>query len=524
MTTTALTTKTSYNNAKKIVDSVLNGDTNLYAYIGRPQPWSDENEVPPDVQNDLSSEYDVWYDMTAMKKVIDQDIRLGFLKISWVEDTVYEEYSHDKDLSALNFYVYTDEKKVYKCISNNNDSPSTQKPIHTTTNIVKTSDGYKWKYMFTLSDSLIRKFAVGDYLPISSDSFIQSQATIGSIDHLKLISGGSGYALNALADNETEIPIYVLGDGDENATATCNLIVTGGVVQGASIVNAGSNYPYAPESNIPVMIRQITSTGAVETAFGTAITGTAGQLLEVVIVKGGSGYTSGQASIVQSSCYGYAETDSVTGTIINVEIATSRAGSNFRKAKAIVVANGITDAEVKPIISPFAGHGASPEKELFAKYVLINLNFAYGEGEDDFTIQNDFRRIGLIENPLNFGTDDFATARTLNAKPTLEITNITGSFLEDDIIYGQTSGAKGIHVDLIEGKYVRYIKDDNILSNNIDFTIEQIASESGAAASIINIINPEVEPYSGDILFINNRTPIDRTGDQIETVTLVLEY
>lgn len=524
MTTSALTTKTSYNNAKKIVDSVLNGDTSLYVYIGRPQVWSTDNEVPPDVEKTLESEYNVWYDMTAMKKVVEQDITLGFLKISWVENTVYDEYAHDRDLSTLNFYVYTDEKKVYKCISNNNGSPSTQKPTHTTTNITKTSDGYKWKYMFTLSDSLIRKFAVGDYLPISKDAFIQSQATVGSIDHLRLVSGGDGYALNASADNETEIPIYILGDGDENASATCDLIVSGGVIQGASILNPGSDYPYAPESNVPVMIRQITSTGAIETAFGTAITGTAGQLLEVVIVKGGSGYVAGEAIVVQSSCYGYAETDSVTGTITNVEVAPSRGGLNFRKARAIVVANGLNEAVIEPIISPFEGHGASPERELLANYVLINLNFAYDEGEGDFTVQNDFRRIGLIENPLAFGTDTVATARTLNAKPTLEIANISGSFLEDDIIYGQTTGAKGVHVDLIDGKYVRYIKDDNTLSNNIDFAVEQIISESGASANIVQIINPEVKPYSGDILFINNRTPIDRTSDQIETVTLVLEY
>jgi len=524
MTTSAITTKTSYNNAKKIVDSVINGDVNFYAYIGRPQPWNPTNEIPPNVTNDLSAEYDVWYDMTAMKKVVEKDITLGFLKISWTQNTVYDEYAHDKDLSNLQFYVYTDEKKVYKCISNNNGAASTQKPIHTTANITKTSDGYKWKYMFTLSDSLIRKFAVGEYLPISSDSFIQSQASVGAIDHLKLVSGGSGYALNASADNETEIPIYILGDGDENSSATCNLIVSGGVIQGASILNAGSDYPYAPESNVPIMIRQITSTGAVETAFGTAITGTAGQVLEIVIVKGGSGYTAGTAFVVQSSCYGYGETDSVTGTITNVEVAPSRSGLNFRKARAVVVANGITEAVIEPIISPFIGHGASPERELLAKYVLINLNFAYDEGQGDFTIENDFRRIGLIENPLNFGTDTLATARTLNAKQTLEIGNISGSFLEDDIIYGQTTGATGIHVDLIDGKYIRYIKDDNTLSNNIDFGIEQIISASGATANVIQIINPEVEPYSGDILFINNRTPIDRTSNQIETVTLVLEY
>jgi hypothetical protein len=270
------------------------------------------------------------------------------------------------------------------------------------------------------------------------------------------------------------------------------------------------------------MIRQISSAGAVETAFGTATTGVTGQVIQVDIVLGGSGYVTGAGIIVQSSCYGYAETNSA-GVITNVEIATARAGQNFRKAVAIVVAPGVTPAVVKPIISPFRGHGASPERELLARYVLINLNFAYDEGSGDFTIENNFRRIGLIENPLNYGTNQIATDRTLNAKNTLVVSNVTGTFAPDDAIYGQTSGAKGLHVDIINTNKIRYIRDDT-LSNNIDFVIEGIQSASGASASIVEIQPPEVEPYSGDILFINNRVAVDRTSDQIETITLVLEY
>ena len=521
MSTINLTTKSDYVNAKKVVESVKNEDTNLYVYIGRPQAWPDE-QTPPNVLETLDTEYNIWHDMTAMKRVSEPDIILGFRRINWVEDTVYDEYSDQDDLSTLDYYVYTDEKKIYKCISNNGGVPSTVKPTHTVANITKTVDGYRWKYMYTLSDSLARKFSVGDYLPVSEDSFIQSQATVGSIEHLKIISGGSGYPISASVDNDTEIPIYILGDGNEVSTATCNLVTVGGVVQSASVVNQGNGYPIAPETNIPVMIRQVSSTGAVETAFGTITTGLTGQVTNVDIVIGGTGYVNGSAIIVLSSCYGYAETNS-SGVIINTEIATARAGENFRKAKAIVVANPITVANIRPVISPFKGHGASPERELLAKYVLINLSFAYDEGDGDFTVENNFRRIGLIENPLAYGTSTLASSRTLNAKHTLVVSNVTGQFAEDDIIYGQTSGAKGFNVDLIDGNKIRYIRDDT-LSNNIDFTTETIQSASGASATITELQPPEVEPYSGDILVINNRTAIDRTSEQIETIMLVLEY
>lgn len=512
----------NYRNAKQFVDSIENNQTNLYVFIGRPQPWPDDHN-PPSVDDTLLDEYNVWHNMTAMKRVIGQDVTVGFKRVSWVSGTVYAQYANDVDLELLDFYVYTDDQNVYKCISNNNDAPSTVKPTHTTTAVTKTSDGYKWKYMFTISDSLIRKFAVGNFLPIARNDTIVNQAVVGSVEELRIQTSGSGYTANATVSGGNELPVFVYGDGVENATAECTITTTGGIIQGATITSGGDDYPYAPESNIPVMIRQVSSTGAVENAFGVASTDPNGEISNFSIVIGGSGYTNGTAFIVQSSCSGYAETNS-TGEVVNVEVATGRSGSGFRVAKATVVGTSVTEAVVDPIISPLKGHGASPERELFGKYVLLNLNFAYDEGEGDFTIQNDFRTIGLIENPLEYGTITPATARTLNTKSTLKLGNISGSFLEDDIIYGQTSGATGIHVDVRDTNLLRYIKDDNTLSNNVDFTLESISSASGASSVITEIIDPEVEPYSGDILFINNREPIDRTSDQIETVTLVLEY
>ena len=524
--TSNLTTKTGYLNAKKIVDGVQNNSNNLYVYIGRPRPWTTTADDPPPVLNTLEEEYDVFHDMTALKRVGSQDITLGFKKIDWTSGVVYDEYSDDVDLSDKNFYVYTDEKKVYKCISNNNGVASTAKPNHTTDNIVETIDGYRWKYMFTISDSLHRKFAFGDYLPISFDDDVVAGAVVGSIDHLKLIDGGTGYPINATVGSETnpEIPIYVLGDGEETATATCNVITSGGVIQSiSSITDQGSGYPLSQEGTVPVMFRQVGNTGAIETAFGIATTGVNGQIINVELKLGGSGYTDGAVTIVQSSAYGYAETNS-SGDITNVEISVARNGTGFRKAQAVVVAPSMTEANIKPVISPFRGHGVSPERELFAKYVIINLSFAYNEGEGDFTIENEFRRIGLIENPLAYGTDTPATARTLNAKQVLEVENVTGAFNPDDEIYGLTSGAVGLYVDTISADHIRFIQDENILTNKDFVAGEEIRSSSGASATITSIINPEIEPYSGDISFINNTIAVDRTSDQIETIALVIEY
>jgi len=525
MTSSTLSTKFPYRNAKTVVDSIQNSESSFYVFYGRTQPWDDE-QSPPVAVDSLSMEYSAWHDMTALKKVDFQDARLGFKRIDWSSGTVFDQYDDALDLSTKNFYVYTDEQKVYKCISNNKGAQSTVKPQHTTNDITPETDGYKWKYMFTLTDSLLRKFFVPGYLPISFNQTVVDNAEVGSIENVVIEAGGSGYTPDASIGTSTGLPVFISGDGDENASAEVTVTSNLGAVTGITVDDGGSNYPYAPETNIPVAIRQITVDGALETAYGLADTDPNGAIINVTPIIGGSGYSTGTAFVVQSSAQGIAETDA-SGVVTNVEVATSRAGKNFRKARALVINETTgTEAELRPIISPFEGHGAVPEQELLARYVLINLRFAYDEGEGDFTIANDFRRIGLIQDPFEYASfSSTASAQTLDAKYRLFLDQTNATFDEDDTIAGQSSGAIGLQVDTYENNVLRVIRDDTI-SNSIDFQVGEVVKGlgSGTTATITSIEPPEVEPYSGDILFINNRESIDRRDDQIESITLVMEY
>jgi len=516
----SLSTKFAYRNARDLVRTIQDTGSSFYVFYGRTNEWADEQN-PPVPNNSLRTEYDAWHDMTALKKVDFQDTRLGFERIDWTSGTVFDQYDDTVDLTTKDFYVYTDENKVYKCISNANGSASTVKPTHTTNNITPETDGYKWKYMFTLTDSLLRKFFVPGFLPIFEDETVINNAEVGSIENIVVESSGSGYTPSV-----SDIPVFVSGDGEENASAEVNISTDSGSVIDATITDAGANYPYAPEQNIPIAIRQVTSNGAVQTAFGTADTDADGQIADVTIVIGGSGYTGGSAQVVQSSCQGVGTTDA-SGALVNVDIATGRSGKGFRKATGTVVATTTgTVAQVRPIISPFDGHGASPDIELLARYALINLRFAYDEGEGDFTIANDFRRIGLIQEPLEFGSfSSFADAGTLDAKYRITLNESNVGFTEDDTIVGTTSGAIGLHVDTLGDSVLRVVRDDEI-SNSIEFEVGETVRglSSGETATVQSIDPPEVEPYSGDILFINNRESIDRRDDQIESITLVMEY
>jgi len=234
-----LSSKFPYRNAKTIVDSIQELGSSFYVFYGRTQPWDDE-QSPPTPIDSLNTEYSAWHDMTALKKVDFQDATLGIRRVDWVSGTVFDEYSDAVDLSTKDFYVYTDEQKVYKCISNNNGAPSTVKPTHITNDITAETDGYKWKYMYTLSDSLVRKFFVPGYLPISFDQTVVDNATVGSIENINIVTSGTGYPADRTIDSQNAIPVFIGGDGDQNASAEVTITTKNGEVNGITVEDGGS--------------------------------------------------------------------------------------------------------------------------------------------------------------------------------------------------------------------------------------------------------------------------------------------
>jgi len=517
-------------NAKDFVDYVNSEESSLYVFIGKVTEWENEEE-PPEIVNSLNEEYSVWNDISGLKRITTGDSALGFRRVEWQPGRIYDIYDNTINLTNKDFYVITDQNNVYKCINNANGSESRIKPTHIKyENISTEADGYRWKYMFTISESLLEKYIAPGFIPVDIDTEVIDNAEPGTIDNLKILNSGSGYTPNADVFNGDELPVYIQGDGDQNSSGTINITQTsaeGEIIGFIPSSDRGENYPYPNEKRQPIALRQITANGITETAYGIASTDINGQILDVEIIISGSGYVNGAAQVVQSSCRAYAETNS-DGEITNVDVFTAREGSNFKRAKAIIVDSRGTGAEIVPIISPLNGHGSNPEKELYANYAMINLRLS---SEATFLDQDDFRRIGLIEDPVVFGTSDnidpiVLTQSTVDGKYRLKIESITGEFNNSELIYGELSGAIGVETSVLDSSTLRVLLDNSIAPSISFFEGETIRGlSSGASATITEIINPDVDYYSGTILYINNREPIIRNTEfQIETVTLVIEY
>ena len=473
----------------------------LYVFIGRPQEWDNENAAPTPV--DSFQEFsDTFSDMISLKRVLASDTIQVVRRIDWTppEQTtgglgyVYDMYRHDYSstktassgatkLYDADFYVVNSQYQVYKCIYNGtspsdpNGKPSTVEPTGTSTSIITTSDGYRWKYLYTIPVGQVLKFFSNDYMPVLSDVAVTGDAVGGEIDSVVIQASGTGY------NNGTYENVPIKGDG---VGGRVSLVVDGG------------------------------------------------KIVSATVTSGGSGYTFGKVFIyeVNGICAG-------TGT----------------------------GAAIDVIIPPDTGHGSDPGKELGGYRCMINTKFTYDEGSGDFPTDNDYRRIGLVINPYQYGTTELTSAITLSAtKAVIFSPTFTGQFQTDEIItQSRTIGGQQVTA---RGRVISWNNTTKVLKyyqNRIDGVFPEITGNltefeggnpvtgstsgttadpdinfpvvSGISTRVINnteydlgmsftngYAKSEIQPNSGEIIYIDNRGAISRAGDQIEDIKIVIEF
>ena len=125
-------------------------------------------------------------------------------------------------------------------------------------------------------------------------------------------------------------------------------------------------------------------------------------VLSLLLIEAvGSGYTYASVPVVTGVASGTAGSTKAIGLFTDTALTVSQA----------VAATSAAALEV--ILPPQGGHGSDFETELNAKRVMTNIRLTFVENAGDFP-DNDFRRIGIIKDPLEFGTTTFATADTLS--------------------------------------------------------------------------------------------------------------
>jgi hypothetical protein len=239
-------------------------------------------------------------------------------------------------------------------------------------------------------------------------------------------------------------------------------------------------------------------------------------------------------------------------TYANVLLGNGNLFSDAGLTTAVATAADATGA-IEVVMPPEGGHGFDHELELNGKRVMTNIRLTYSEGSGDFPVDNDFRRIGIIKDPVRAGTSTFATQDTLSGLKSVKITGATADFIPDETISQTvTSGtAKGTVVSWVLDsgsstagvlKYIQTVDahvDQGVVqafesngSNAISGVLSAAAGnvDTTYASTLLGVsftaglAAAEIKNNSGDVIYQENRRLITRAPDQIEDIKLVIEF
>jgi hypothetical protein len=137
-----------------------------------------------------------------------------------------------------------------------------------------------------------------------------------------------------------------------------------------------------------------------------------------------------------------------------------------------------------------------------------------------YTVNNDFRQLGIIKNPRQFGAYGNLTT-TLASACYLITGNIdTNNFTADqNITLGTATGPLFRIVSLTT---------TGALIQSIDNAVPSVGSTfinvAGNTFSASGVTSPTADKYSGSILFIDNKQAFTPTSDQNVTLRTVIHF
>lgn len=451
--TAIVTSKFRVVNASNFKRDITDADNSVYVFIGKSDPWSDSvtdltdgiAPTPADTSRDIAETYK---NLIAGKIVTSADVTHVVPRYNWTSGNAYVAWNdQDDQIFTKQFYVITDERKVFKCLKAGTGASIVKPTLAQVPPDSTGGDGYVWKYMYTLAILDAEKFLTNFYIPVKT--------------------------------------VVLPTSGDPNDLSESDL---------AQYNNQQS-----------------------------AISTLQGKIYDIRVTNGGTGYTSATA-VITGDGTGATATVQLSGGVVT-GLTVTNVGQGYNIATVTINGNG-TDATAYPIMSPPYGHGSDPVNELGGYYVGVNVRLEYDDGLGDFIVDNNFRQIGLIKNPMDASGSSVASDSTFSGLAEIQLASGTG-FLVGDYITGTTSGAVA-YIDEFNDVDLQIKFHQNNKTGYGDFTNgEQITGSLGGSGSLVSsaaISNPEYTPFSGQVIFLENRDPINRSASQIEDVKIIVEF
>jgi hypothetical protein len=512
-------------NASNFVDSINNTSNSYYVFVGLPNPnivgfgrtsdWDTNTPNPIDSFNNLNHTKST---VLFGKKITGANVRRVIRRIDWTRGSKYEIYRHD--YSILNTTPITQSARLYDA------------------NYYVMNSDYK---VYICIDNGSSGITTGG-------NASQDEPTFTDLEPSPAGESGDGYLWKYLFSVSPSDIIKF--DSTEYITVPNNW-----------------------ESNTDAQISAVRDNGNSSVNLN--------QIKKVYLDSPGFGYAGGLGQ--KFNVYGDGSGASVIldvdalGQIGNVRVAAGGKDYTYGIVDLSSINGSATKAaKLIPIIPPSKGHGFDIYQELGTDRVLVYARF--DDSTKDFPIDSKFAQVGIVKNPVSFGSTVIFTDNEFSGTYSLKLnkSSVTGTLAVGDIIKQTVFNGGAVAIGTAFGyvasydsetEVVKYIQDRNLYFNpslydqtdwkelsansnvlKFESTTNTITSSSGFSATIdigysgittalptgkiINLsvqfnnglANPEINKTSGDIIYLDNRPLVSRNARQKEDIKIILEF
>jgi hypothetical protein len=483
-----------------------------YFFLANLNDWTGDPPTPTQKIEDI--DFRIWDKIVAMKRIAVSDLSLVIPRYDWTSGTVYKKYKSYEDiftgLSAANtFYVVTSDFRVYKCIDNNQGAQSTVEPTQTDLiNTFKTSDGYEWKYMYPIIGSDIQKFISSEYVPIKFAETLNNFNTEQFNIQLYAIKG-TVYTIDVTGANRVDDDFY---NG-------CNLFVERGTGLGQLVEISDYEAATAKITLATALSRDLAIQSADEPSF----------------IRIGPKVTIKTDGTTQPTAYANINPLTSNGvnyiTVVNKGVGSNRGTITITDSTFSGATGSGATAEMN--FSPTKGHGSNAVRELHNGALMFSVRLSKNEEEDLLETAN-YGTYGLLQYP-EYANGTVVTNTAINNTTRLNLSGVSASLtnataLTSWKVEGLTSSATANAVTFVSNfdgaNGTLSITNGEYTAGEFFTTGETIRlnGDINYQGVLDSITYSTVQPYTGEVLYIENREQITRNPLQIEDFKIIVQY
>jgi len=508
-------------NANNFVSSVENSLNSYYVFVGLSNPTavgfgrtSSWDTIPPNPIDNFDYLNHNKSTILFGKKITSANIRRVIRKIDWISGKRYDMYRPDYSITNpapnskslrlydAEYYVINSDYKVYICIDNGSTGINTTgnasivEPKFTDLEPSISSDGYVWKYLYTISPSDVIKFDSTEYISVpnnwetSTDPQISAVRENGNslinenqIKKVFIKNKGLGYPIQLTQS------CRIVGDGS-GGTVTVELDSNDNSISNVTVTSGGKGYTYA----------------LIDLGIGSSPPTINAELIPIIPPSNGHGFD------------------------IYKELGTD---------KILIYARFDDSTKDFPIDSKFSQIGILKNPTVYDSTEISNEIYDNNDFSGVYAMRFDSTPTGVVsvgdEITQITSSGKKATAYVASYDEETKVLKYykdRSLYLTDGLTYTDRAGI-GTFFDST-GKEISF--ESGVSITTVGGFSGTIGNFSGITTTIGNkIINlgvefenglalPEINNKSGEIIYIDNRPTVTRNSRQKEDVKIILEF